>query len=182
MRGRRCSAHAGDSELIAVEVRPHDGVGGWRTEGIFLSAHCFGRSAGRCRWYRGSDLSHFMWRANTRGTAHVWVASGKHANYPSARECDSGHWYYDTCDANDVAYRFPIITSAQNVGSRLRPLPDDGARQGCAATERLPVRHSGADEGAIECFWDAATRFRGWQRDARDGATPYSRVLAAARF
>jgi hypothetical protein len=181
-RGRSCSAHAGDSELIAVDVRPGDVAGRWRAEAVFLSAHCFGRSAGRCRWYTGDELRHFAWNDNALSAPRVWVAKGKHANYPSRRECDSGHWYYDSCDRNDVAYRFPIVTSAQNIGSRDHPLPEDGIARGCVAAEALVVADQRADRGTTECFWDPGSRFRGWQRGGYDGATSYGRVLAAIRL
>ena len=181
-RGRGCSAHAGDSELIAIDARGDEVADRWRTDAVFMSAHCSGRSAGRCRWYLGDQLRHFAWAGTTSGAPRVWVAKGKHANYPSARECDSGHWYYDSCDENDAAYRFPIVTSAQNIGSRIRPLPTGGSAGGCIAAEDLPVGDNRADGGTRECFWDAAARFRGWQRGSHQGATSYARVLAGARF
>jgi hypothetical protein len=181
-RRRGCSAHAGDSELIAVEARGDEVTDRWRADAIFMSAHCFGRSAGRCRWYAGDQLRHLAWAGTARGAPRVWVAKGKHGNYPSARECDSGHWYYDSCDDNDVAFRFPIVTSAQNIGSRVRPFRDGGLPRGCVAAEELPVPDSRADAGTRECFWDAAVRFRGWQRGSHQGATSYARVLAGARF
>ena len=181
-RGRDCSAHAGDSELIVVEVRGDEIADRWRTHAVFMSAHCSGRSDGRCRWYLGDQLRYFGWAANTGGAPRVWVAKGKHANYPSARECDSGHWYYDSCDDNDAAYRFPIVTSAQNIGSRVRPLPFGGITGGCVGAEDLPVRDDRADGGTRECFWHGAARFRGWQRGNHQGATSYSRVLASAGF
>jgi hypothetical protein len=180
-RGPGCSAHAGDSELIAVEARADGAADRWRADAVFMSAHCFGRSAGRCRWYIGDRLRHLAWARNPRGAPRIWVAKGKHGNYPSPRECDSGHWYYDSCDRNDVAYRFPIVTSAQNIGNRFRPLPD-GLRRGCIAAEELPVPDSRADGGTRECLWDIATRFRGWQRGSHQGATSYARVLANAGF
>jgi hypothetical protein len=181
-RGPGCSAHAGDSELIALEVRRDEVADRWRADAVFMSAHCFGRSGGRCRWYFGDELRYFAWAGNALGAPRVWVAKGKHANYPSVRECDSGHWYYDSCDHNDVAYRFPIVTSAQNIGSRLRPFPNRGLLRGCVAAEELPVPDDRANGGTSECFWDAAARFRGWQRDSHQGATSYARVLGAAGF
>jgi hypothetical protein len=182
-RGEGCSAHAGDSELMVVQVRPGARTRRWVAEAIFLSAHCFGSSGGRCRWYTGGDLRHFRWVDDVRGGApRVWVAKGKHANYPSRAECDTGHWYYDTCDDNDVVYRFPITSIRQNIGSRRRPLPaGDGA--GCVKRPPSGPRSSAVNDAALECVWDRRTRFTGWQRDRpRGGATPYARVLAAVGF
>lgn len=178
-RGPSCSAHPGDSELIAVDARSIDGHR-WRLEALFLSAHCLGRSAGRCRWYVGDELAYFTWTDVTRGAPRVWVAKGKHANYPSARECDSGHWYYDSCDGHDAGYTFPILSSQQNIGSRLHPLPDGAA--GCVTADRLPLPDHRGDNGTTECFWDDVKRFTGWQRTNSRGATSYARVLADVGF
>src|SRR6185503_11588916 len=54
----RSNGHAGDSELILLDVA-RDTAGAWRTVGVFLSAHCFGGSDGRCRWFRGAELGDF---------------------------------------------------------------------------------------------------------------------------
>lgn len=181
-----CGAHAGDSELIVVEARYHPSAR-WIADAVFLSAHCFGRSAGRCRWYRGDELRHFAWVDGIpRGAPRVWVAKGKHANYSSPRQCDTGHWSYDSCDGNSVRYRFPVLSSAQNVGSRHQPLPpaDRSNPAGCLTAEWLPLRSTATDAGTRECFWDPNASFRGWQRDATGNApTPYARVLRhATRF
>jgi hypothetical protein len=182
-RGRHCGGHDGDSEIVVVETAYDSVAARWMTRAIFLSAHCFGRSDGRCRWYTGADLRYFAWvRGIRRGAPRVWVARGKHAKYPSPRECDSGHWYYDSCDGNAVAYRFPVLSSAQNIGSRRRPLPRDvSGPAGCVATEQLLLRSSRVASGARECFWDPPTPFRGWQHQASGEApTAYSRVLRFA--
>lgn len=185
-RGPECAAHAGDSELVVVQARYHPSAR-WVAEAIFLSAHCFGRSAGRCRWYRGNQLRHFAWVGGIRrGAPRIWIARGKHANYPSARECDTGHWYYDSCDGNSVSYRFPVVSGAQNIGSRLQPLPRGDALTppGCFLGERLPLPSTATDAGTRECFWNSAAAFRGWQLDRAGGApTPYAVVLRrAAQF
>jgi hypothetical protein len=175
-RGADCSAHAGDSELIVLDVAPDLATGSWRTVGVFLSAHCFGRSDGRCRWFRGAELRAFAWVDDVAGGApRVWVARGKHANYPSRAACDSGHWYSDTCDQNRVAVRFPVRSTEQNLGSRLRPR---AAGLGCVAAEGLPLAGEGAHAGARECFWDSAAPFWGWQAE-RTGTppTPYAHYL-----
>jgi hypothetical protein len=183
VRGAQCAAHAGDSELIVVEARYHPSAR-WVADAVFLSAHCFGRSDGRCRWYRGNELHHFVWAAGvSRSAPRIWVARGKHANYPSPGECDTGHWYYDSCNGNSVAYRFPLVSSAQNVGSRRQPLPvrDSSNPAGCVTAERLPLPSSATDAGTRECFWDPSAAFRGWQRDrAGDAPTPYAVVLRRA--
>lgn len=178
LRGPDCSAHAGDSELIVVDIVPDATGGSWRTVGVFLSAHCFGRSDGRCRWFRGDDLRDFSWVDDIPGgVPRVWVARGKHANYPSRSACDSGHWYSDSCDENRVAVRFPIRADGQNLGSRLRPRAGD---LGCVEADALPLGGDGAHAGMRECFWDSTAAFWGWQEE-RTGTppTPYAHYLAA---
>ena len=180
-RGADCAAHDGDSELLVVETRHDASSGRWTAVAVFLSAHCFGRSDGRCRWYVGSELRRFEWvRGVERSAPRIWVAKGKHANYPSRGDCDSGHWFYDTCDGNSVAYRFPVTSNLQNIGSRRRPLPEPGAARprGCVGASQLLWAPTGADPLVHECFWDANAPFRGWQRRTRGVApTPYARVL-----
>jgi hypothetical protein len=174
-RGPRCGAHAGDSEMIVVDVAPADG-GRWATAGVFLSAHCFGRSDGRCRWYRGDELGQFSWADGvTRGAPRAWVALGKHANYPSRESCDSGHWGNDTCDGNREAVRFPVRSARQNIGSRHHPSPMPDA---CIASDQLPLGTTGTSVGTRECLWRDAQPFWGWQSD-RFGTppTPYARYL-----
>lgn len=193
-RGPGCGAHAGDSELIVVDVAPadvRDGAPGdaapndpsprWRTVGVFLSAHCFGRSDGRCRWYRGRALAAFAWaHGQPFGAPRVWVARGKHAHYPSRTACDRGHWFYDSCDRNDVVARFPVRAPAQNVGSRARPQPNaDGCLTARELPLGLPLGGRGANVGVEECMWDAARPFRGWQAAATGAApTAYAYYLA----
>ncbi len=171
-----CGAHAGDSELILVDVAFLADGARWRTDGVFLSAHCGGRSAGRCRWFRGDELSALAWTdAGARGAPRVWVARGKHAHYPSRRDCDRGHWGYDSCDGADAAYRFPVVSGAQNVGAADRPLP---APDGCRVGAALPLVLPGAAPAAVECLWDPRRPFRGWQPDsAGAGPTSYGRAL-----
>jgi hypothetical protein len=178
LRRAGCGAHDGDSELIVVDVaRDTAASAPWRTTGVFLSAHCFGRSGGRCRWFRGRALDAFAWAdGRPYGAPRVWVARGKHAHYPTRRACDRGHWSYDSCDRNTVRVRFPLLAAAQNVGSRARP----AAPGGCVPAARLALG-AGTRPGARECVWDASAPFRGWQGAASGPPpTPYAVVLARA--
>lgn len=175
LRLGRASAHTGDSELVAVDLVAHDGV--WRVSGVFYSSHCLGRSAGRCRWYRGAALTAVDWSGREPGAPRVWVARGKHAHYPTRADCERGHWRQERCaSGRDVrAYVFPVLSERQNVGSRTRPAFAPG---GCIRATELPLPIRDADPGAVECMWDDARPFRGWQREARGTPpTPYGRLL-----
>ena len=172
LRFGRSNAHAGDSELIVVDVR-REQADRWLTTAVFLSAHCYGRSDGRCRWFRGDELAEFEWVVPS-GAPRVWVARDKHANYPSRRACESGHWAQESCSEASVSYRFPTALADQNLGSRMRPR--FGPR-GCVRSEELPFAVPGAQSGTSECFWSTDDPFRGWQGNSGGSATPYGLLL-----
>ncbi|HEV2146254.1 MAG TPA: hypothetical protein VGR37_02465 [Longimicrobiaceae bacterium] len=173
-----CEGHAGDSEMVALDVAFDPRTARWETRRVFLSAHCHGRSAGRCRWYEGRGLERFSWADGVRrGAPLVWVAHGKHGGYPTAAECDTGHWGYDGCRGNRTAYRFPVASPRQNAGSRTHPFPH-GSGEECIGPREAGWRSDVPDPAARECFWDPAARFRGWQgAEAGAGATGYGRYL-----
>ena len=172
--GLSCAPHEGDSELIAVDLRREGSR--WRLDGVFLSAHCFGRSSPGCRWYRGPDLGLFDWsREGGSAGPVVWVADGRNANYPSRGACDRGHRFVDTCAGSRLRYTFPVYAD-RNIGSRARPIEAGGARPGCVPSERIDPGNASTAPGALECFWDEDARFRGWQ-GAGHGVTPYARYL-----
>ena len=108
-----CSPHNGDSEFIVVETRRDSVTSSWQVTGVFLSAHCFGRSSGSCRWYRSTELAAFEW---SNASPVIWVAEGRNANYPSQRRCNEGHHSIDTCDRNEFRYSFPL-DPARNLGT-----------------------------------------------------------------
>lgn len=171
-----CAPHPGDSEAIIVETAYDTVSGRWRTEAVFLSAHCFGRSGGSCRWYRGAELRSFAWvDGRARGAPVVWVAEGKNANYPSRAACERGHFLVETCARNVVAVRFPVRSARQNLGSLRRPAGDDG---GCLGADHVGWGSRLVADDRRECFWSADARFLGWQDVADErGATPYFRYL-----
>lgn len=170
--GVDCAPHDGDSEFLVVDVRREEG--GWLADGVFLSAHCFGRSTGNCRWYRGGELDAFEWAEDGAGPV-VWVANGRNANYPSRNACENGHTLIDTCTGERIRYRFPVHGD-RNIGSRTQPRARDGTPPGCVAAGDIDPTHAATDAGAVECFWDTRAQFRGWQA-AADGVTPYEHYL-----
>lgn len=172
--GLSCAPHEGDSEMIAVELSRN--ALAWRVEGVFLSAHCFGRSSSGCRWYRGADLGLFDWTGDGASAGPVvWVADGRNANYPSRHACDRGHRFVDTCAGSRLRYPFPVEAD-RNIRSRARPIESGGARPGCVPSGRVDPGNASTAPDALECFWDGDARFRGWQGTG-DGVTPYERYL-----
>ncbi len=177
-----CEGHTGDSEFMIVELGLNAPESRVAVEGIFLSAHCHGRSDGRCRWYRGNALKQFEWLDGARRSAPVvWVARGTHASYPGRADCDSGFWRFDTCDNNSLAVRFPVLTGDQNLGSRPRPFMGAGD---CTTPGRGGWRSALADQSLMECFWTSAKPFHGWQRThAGTAPSSYDRYMRErARF
>jgi hypothetical protein len=170
-----CVPHAGDSELIAIDVVP-DGRDSWRVLRIFLSAHCFGRIRSDCRWYEENELGAFAWVDEPGSAPIIWVSDGRHANYPSRSACGRGHLWLDTCDADARAVRFPV-SAARNIGSRSMPLQIEGQPPGCVTGAFVePDDPLVVAARALECFWDAGVRFGGWQSSGR-GSTAYGRYL-----
>ena len=172
LRLGRSNAHAGDSEIIVIDVR-RVGTDSWQTTGVFLSAHCFGRSDGRCRWFRGAELETFAWTDGALSAPRVWVARDKHANYPNRAACESGHWRQERCARTPASYRFPVASMDQNIGSRAHPR---FVQQGCVRSDQLPLAIPGAQPGTSECLWSTETPFKGWQRDG-GSATSYGLIL-----
>ncbi len=162
--GVDCSPHFGDSEFIAVDLAPTSSHT-WEIVGLFLSAHCFGRSGESCKWYRASELSRFEFQ-NDRPV--IWVSEGRHANYPSARACDKGHHSLDTCDHHDVRYTFPLRLD-HDIGSSSESISNDGCVSGAELGDAR------AEPDALECFWRDKP-FRGW-RGAGRGVTGYFKYL-----
>lgn len=171
-----CRGHAGDSEVIVVDVRRNQ-AGAWFTDAIFLSAHCHGRSSGNCRWYREHELDQFEWVDDIeRGAPIVWVSDARNANYPSYDACEAGHWRLDSCERNSQPYRFPV-TPQRNIGSRAVPITDDNRPPGCVSGRLVePVDRMIVAPDALECFWRESVPFGGWQASGF-GATPYDRYL-----
>jgi hypothetical protein len=162
-----CNPHAGDSEVIFIDLLGSPSHGEWKAHRVFLSAHCFGHSDGRCRWF---DVGEFEW---TGESARVWVAEGKNANYPSKSACDSGHWNFDTCDRNGHEVRFPVELPSQNIGSASHPFPDRSRGSDCVEASEIV----GAPQmGGTECVWTDSA-FRGWAGPGVAGATGYAKYL-----
>lgn len=174
--GVDCSAHAGDSELIVVDIASR--ASSWYVAGVFLSAHCFSDTGRHCRWYRGDELRRFRWAGARRASGPVvWVAEGRNANYRTRSECEAGHWLIDTCERNVRSFRF-AVRRERNIGSRTQPITGAAEVDGCVTAAfvevDLPVQLAGGPR--MECFWSAQARFRGWHGSG-SGATPYDRYL-----
>ena len=176
-----CSGHAGDSEMIAIDVH-RTSAGTWVTEAVFLSAHCDDDPGSECRWYRGDDLDRFEWlNGIERGAPIVWVSDARNANYPSLGACERGHWWMDRCNPDAVPFRFPVAPE-RNIGSRHVPIVEEGQPRGCVSGRFVdPADGMIVDHESLECFWDPSATFGGWQ-GAHRGATAYGTHLRELGF
>jgi hypothetical protein len=174
-------SHDGDSEFFIVDVQFDATTRRWVTQHIFLSAHCGTVTGQYCIWYPDPTAptpvlpavtAHpFSWVDGTvRGAPIIWVAEGKHSNYSSADDCDSGGLAgSDSCEHNDRFYRFPVRFAQQNIWSRAVPHEPCVGASLWGSTRVAP--------GTTECFWPRRT-FYGWQGLNRTGSTAYSDLLA----
>ncbi len=172
--------HDGDSEFFIVDVQFNDTTRHWVTQRIFLSAHCGTVTGQHCMWYPDptsttvtptGTAQPFSWIDGTvRGPPIIWVAEGKHSNYSTREDCDSGGAAgSDTCHQNDRFYRFPVRFTLQNIWSRAIP------QQACVGASLWGSTRVAS--GTTECFWTRRT-FYGWQGLYLVGSTAYSDILA----
>jgi len=179
-RGCFGGGHDGDSEFFLVDVQFNATTRRWVTQQIFLSAHCGTATAQYCMWYPDPTAPTAVIPAVTahpvswvdgtvRGAPIIWVAEGKHSNYSSREDCNSGGLAgSDTCERNDRLYRFPVRLAPQNIWSRGIPHePCVGAS--IWSSDRVAP-------GTTECFWPRRT-FYGWQGLELRGSTAYSDIL-----
>ena len=106
----------------------------------------------------------------------LWLADARPARLAGGYLFAARPRGYDACDRNTAVVRFPVVSAAQNIGSRAHPTPSP---DGCLPASALPLGPSGLDPTARECLWDPTRPFRGWQPDTRGrGPTSYGRSLA----
>jgi hypothetical protein len=181
--------HAGDSELIMVEVRFNASTARWEFNQMWLSAHYGTGISDRSAWVR-PDEARFSQRP--LGHPSVWAAYRKHANYKSAETCNKP-WqdWVERCDVGGAyALRFPV-QAWRNIGSRHYYLANCVASSG---------RFAG--NGILECFWTARVWWRfvstlyglaylpkdifgGWHPNNDvfgGGAAPYKNLLMSQFF
>jgi hypothetical protein len=167
-----CEGHNGDSETIILEVYYSVDTSHWILWKAKYSQH-----TGYGVYSKGLSAYPTKLHFPTHPGAHprAYVAEGKHANYRSAAECNSGGAFgTDTCGQVNTAARV-VVSSAWNVGSSSVPLLD------CVVSRDPGYIYYGS--GRQECFW-ANQNFRGWIPTSIGGAssTPYRTRLNDGGF
>jgi hypothetical protein len=184
-----CDPHPGDSEYIVLNVGYDDDTHHWSLREAVLSAHT---------WHveldiTGSDTvprtvgNHhtgvgFEYPGRVGGFPRVWVADGKHANYPTKSYCD-GHGgeapggiilSTDSCSNPRTEARVTVGTTL-NVGSDSHRLAD-------CVTANNP-NHPAYALQIQECFWSTGRNFFGWFNfNNNTYSTEYGAILRAHGF
>jgi hypothetical protein len=136
-----CNGHYGDSEWLLIRVRYNGITRHWDLELVQMSQH------GGAPIYTANQL-----RYSGRPYAYpdIFVAWGKHANYPSDSACDSGGVLNkDECDSNRIIRS--AYSAYHNLGSSHHPL------RNCVYSESTYFGN-----GVSECFWSTGGQFSGW--------------------
>jgi len=163
-----CMGHDGDSEFIVVDLRYNAPTDHYVLQRAFMSAH-YG-SGSSTDYSTNLDYTQLEFPEKYQGYPRVWVALGKHANYPTQGLCNAGAIFgTDTCTDNTAENQMEFIWS-RNVGS-----PSNHMLNCTPAKPEMQYFRPGT-----ECYWDAydpnqqppPKRFFGWWW--QDGANPYA--------
>lgn len=166
-----CDGHHGDSESITLTATYNESSQHWVLTQASLSRHkgYIVLSTGPNGY--PSDLQY----VNRVGADPIiWVANGKHANYPSQADCDDGGtrffpiylvFSFETCQGVHSTFRAEF-GGQRNIGS-------DNIRLIDCVTSENPFYQSPTRE---ECLW-TGNRFYGWQLDHTTSSDPYSARL-----
>jgi len=167
-----CHGHNGDSEAILLTVYYNSSTQHWVLDHANYSQHGDYPSYAR----GANEYPQSLYYPSHAGTyPRAYVSQGKHANYASASECNSGGTFgSDTCESVNTAARIGV-GSVWNLGSRSTPRID------CVTSRDPNYEYYGS--GRQECYW-TTQNFRGWIPTTVGGAEagPYSPVLSAFGF
>lgn len=164
-----CYSHYGDSESIALDVYYETESQHWVLDKAWYSAH-----DDFLAYSRGADAypGQLTYPSHPGGYPRSWVAFGKHANYASQAECDSGGTLgYDHCTLANTADR---VAAGQNLNLGSRSVHTSA--QDCMSSSNPLYKFNGVQE----CYW-TYRRFSGWVGMTPD-ASAYSLHLSAMGF
>jgi hypothetical protein len=168
-----CEPHNGDSELFVLDVYYNAAKQHWILDRALLSVHTYLTVFARSAPQRYPPQ--LTYPNKDGGYPRVWIARGKHANYPSQAICDMGGMLaVDTCEGNNTATRL-LALATRNLGSRHAQFAD------CVSSANPSYMYYGS--GRNECFWTSSA-FRGWVPLTVGGGSSgmYSAVLAEVGF
>jgi hypothetical protein len=165
-----CSGHFGDSELIALDVDYDPDTSHWVLATAYYSAH--ENTNTYSRGWSNAYPTQLTYPSHPGAYPRSWVAFGKHANYGSQSECDSGGFLgFDHCSLANTAAR---VSAGQNLNLGSRNVHTSA--QDCMLSSD-PIK---VQMGVIECYW-TTRRFSGWSGAIPD-ATSYGPKLSSLGF
>jgi hypothetical protein len=174
--GAICFGHQGDTEFVIADLSFDVASQHWRVEKAFLSAH-YGADAILLGAISRGDYSTFTYwtgleyPAKSRGYFRLWIAHGKHGNYRTQSQCNSGAVFnLDDCSrhSSQLVERRVAPFNNRNVGSPSRHLEDCTEATGVEAPFRTRT----------ECYW-STQRSTGWWNPA---PSPVSVVNSAEGY
>jgi hypothetical protein len=161
-----CDGHHGDSEHVVLDIYYNSTTRHWILSYAALSHHSGYIQATKPKL---APYPALQWGGRIGSAPLIWVALGKHANYPTQAACDAGNgggflvdliFSYDTCGGNNSFFTAPT-GGQRNLGSQQRQL------RNCIASENPFYQVPPRDK---ECFW-TANKFYGWQLDKSTSST-----------
>lgn len=163
-----CSGHAGDSELIVLDVGYNSTTEHWVVDSAHYSEH------GGYNNYPKNTIKGYptalQYAGVNGGSPRSYVSYQKHANYATEAECDSGAILgTDTC--------LPQTSSRVQAGGQLNLGSRVHQFQNCMYSGN-PI-YSGS--GRQECYWTDTQKFSGWHI-GNPSATPYTTILTGIGF
>jgi hypothetical protein len=163
----KCDPHPGDAEWVFLVVEYDADLRHWYLKDAVLSAHDWHvemtttwpdtvpKTVGNHHTGVG-----FEWPDRVGGYPRIWIADGKHANYPTKRYCDDHGGMFlgviqktDQCASPRYTERFSVDFN-QNVGSDATRLID------CVTTQN--PAHPAYAMQIQECYWSGSRHFYGW--------------------
>jgi hypothetical protein len=162
-----CDGHHGDAEAVVLDVRYNTTTSHWVLVQADYSTHTdyLHMDTGP----KGYALR-LQYKTQPGGAPIVWVATYKHANYPTQQTCDAGGgapwplvelFPFDTCEGADQWFRADA-QGTRNLGS-------NGVRLIDCVYSMNPFYQDPAHPP--ECFW-SWSRFYGWDIDHSTYAEP----------
>jgi len=150
--------HNGDSESIWLTLYYDSVTSHWWLYHAAYSAHTGWNES--VYLYGDEGAPNLEYPAKFGGYPRVWVAEGKHANYFTQDDCNSGGTLSsDDCNADTDSTRF-AFADYWNIGSEAHPLIN-------GVTSRDPT-YEYYGGGRVECYWTERS-FRGWVPDSIGG-------------